>query len=632
MPKLIASTDPYFGSNGEFKKKYGIFTDPASMGDHLSELINDRSTEHGQEFEATINTLTRAFAKAPAAEKAFYNLIDECRAYGLVQMTLRRAKHSHYHTAEHAAELADDTEQALSEKYQKEFFTHKADRLFVALAKAAASWHDIVQDRGAPPNNEIESAKQFVIRMNELLEDYKTKYKSMGPAVENFQKQLGFISKELIVYDTWLVFGMEPGMKLVAKPLNERVAQVIADINENKPDAEKINVAATPHMLRLYAASDVISKGDTKRFDMEHVLRDQMILKAVRNLPADKQKVLENFFNEARIVDDRRKEQFLGLMCQNIRIFPELNQPEGKTESSNSNSKLISTADHDSFVKVCEDIKGSASSDKTHSAKAASMFHNFMTTENLQGKNNIEREINFAKAQQDPMWDLHAEHLRVFAGHVKKLKMQDSKTHDLLAETLIELATRFQPGNNLLKKDKPFHAQLHEVSKWQKLVAANKANKVTPLPVHADKSLTYYQSATSMLFSSAGLKTYALPLQAKTNLATAISRFALSYFSNLISRWGKSASFPPAGAAASSEAVKTIFKVDNSKLIKSDPSATREDSISKSYLASRERNDSSSAVIRPQRTPSTYKKSARSKEHKAEDLDDSDKLINRPKK
>jgi hypothetical protein len=636
MPKLIDSNDPYFESNGEFKKKYGTFSDPAIMGDHLSGLINDRSPEHAVVFEESINSLTRAFAKSPAAEKAFYNLVNECRAYGLVQMTLRRAKHSHYHTTEHAAELADDTEQSLSEKFKTEFSPHKADRLFIALSKAAASWHDIVQDRGAPPNNEVESAKQFVIRMNELLEDYKMKFKSMAPAVENFQKELDFLSKELIVYDTWLVFGMEPGMKLVAKPLNERVAQVIQDINEKKPDAEKINVATTPHMQRLFAACDMISKGDTKRFDMEHVLKDPLVLKALRNFPEAKQKILDNFFKEAGINSDREKEQFLGLMCQNIRIFPELNKPESQSATPNSSSKLITEEDHESYVKVCEDIKGSASFnvDKSSSLKTRAMFDNFMNAENLQGKNNIDREISFALAQQDPMWNRHAQHLKTFSAYVKKLNASDPKAHDSLAETLIELATRFQPGNYLLKKDKTFQAQLHEVGKWQKQAAANKAaNKVTPLPVPTDKSLTHYQSATALLFSSAGLKTYSLPLQAKTNLDTALSRFGASYFSNLISRWSKNASFPPAGPMKpSSEAIKTIFKVDNSKLVKSEPSRTRADSVSsKSYLESRIRTDSSS-VINPVRGPIEYKKSSRHIEQKGDAAEDQHNTINRPKK
>jgi hypothetical protein len=644
MPKLLTSQDSYFEPDGEFKKKYGTFADTAIMGEHLSDLINGRSPEHAEKFEENINSLTQAFEKNPTAEKAFYHLVDECRAFGLVQMALRRAKHSHYHTTEHAAELADDIEQGLTEKFKTEFPQDKSNNLFIALAKAAASWHDIVQDRGVPPNNEVESAAQFVTYMNELLENYKKKFNFMTPAIENFQRELDFLSKELIVYGTWLVFGMEPGMKLVAKTLTERALYVIQDVNAKSSAEDKTKIAETPNMRRLYGACEMISNGDTKRFGMEHVLKDQLILKALRNFPPANLKILNNFFIAAGINDDRVKEQFLGLMCQNIRIFPELNKPENSQSSvNNSSGKLISEAEHDSYVKVCDDIKASASYtiNKNATPKTHAMFNNFMYAENLQGKNNISREISFAKAQQDPMWDLHAKHLNDFTNYIKKISANEK---DLLAETLIVLATRFQPGNYLLKKDKTFHAQLREVEKWQKQVLANKAdNKVAPLSVTSIKKLTPSQSATAFVFSTAGLKTYSLPSQAKMNLNSALSRFGTSYFSNIISRFSsrRTKSDSPDSMQYKdkppSSVIKNIFKVDPSKLVsasKSEPSSVRErassDSNSKSYLESRNRAESNS-VFKPNDTPPGYKKSQRHISHKIEESDDSD-ILNRPKK
>ena len=93
------------------------------------------------------------------------------------------------------------------------------------------------------------------------------------------------------------------------------------------------------------------------------------------------------------------------------------------------------------------------------------------------GKDNVTRELNFAKAQQHPMWTKYAIFFEKFARYVREDLNAESKTS--LGRMLVSLATKFQPGHILLQQPYFFLKKLGEIPH----------SRVITLSAHAKKNL-----------------------------------------------------------------------------------------------------------------------------------------------
>ena len=450
MPNL-AEQHPYFEVGGSFAQRYGTFIPAPVLGKYIIQAINDRDPELLAIFEKSMANLISALKMNEPAQQAFLDVLDEVRADGLVEMVLRKEFHQQYHIVEHAAEVTDDAGEVLTRELKQANAELELEHtIMIALTKACAAWHDVVQLQGSP-KNEIESAKLFCKRLDDLLESFKNDFSDLRQSVQGFQEQLSFICNELIIYSTWLVVGMEPGKKLIFKSLNSHTAQVSRDLHEaNNYDALIAAINANSFWMLLTKAAEAICRADTRRFDFQHVLNSEVMLEAFNSFASEDKKVLEDFFIQTDMSSAISKEEFLGLSCQNLRIFTELNRPE-KPGVPVISMTDISENDHLAFIEACNQARVN----DIHNIDFARMFDVFVNTKNKAGKDNLLRELEFAKAQHHALWDRHADLLIKFTRYIRA----ETFTVDLqarLMKVLMVLATRFQPGNQFLRMDSKF--------------------------------------------------------------------------------------------------------------------------------------------------------------------------------
>jgi hypothetical protein len=443
----------YFSPDGEFAMRYGTSMEAPAVGEYILQAIASRDPEKIQQFENVLYALQAALEKDAAAQTIFFKMLDELRAEGLVEMVMRRAAHLEYHTVEHAAELADDVECALKLEYAREDTADSKhiflQKFFVALARAMAAWHDVVQHNGSP-QNEIDSIADFDKRLQAMLKEFSLQFPALAQISKEFTAQIPFLGKELILHPTCLIWGKVRDTS-TAKTLNQYIdlsMQELSDIRYSK------NSLISNHPLWKYLtlAADITSRGDTKRYAFPHVFQQHALLRGLQKLPQDEKKILEDFFRTIGITEDNDKEIFLGLFSQNIRIFTELNQPHEESVSSKCRTN-ITAAQHRRFIEIYDSLRAGDNVQVDY----LDLITVFVQTKDEHGKNNIEREENFALALQDPMWSKHAVQLGIFSNFVANLSPGD-KARFMRALTVIAIV--YQPGNFLLKADKIFQKKL----------------------------------------------------------------------------------------------------------------------------------------------------------------------------
>lgn len=464
----ITGDEPYFNDPNGFKQ-LGIFV---PIIPYVVQAINARTKENIQKFEADVGALLTALNKDPAAEKTMYQLLEFVRAKGLVVMSKRKADGIQYHTAEHAAEASHDTGSAMAAEMKNNFNKEsdkKINQFFIELAKAAVAWHDVVQHK-TPPHNEEQSAIEFAKEMDINLNEFKKLFPAMSEQINNFAKHLEFISRELIVYNTWLVFGMEHDSGLTAKSLRVHIDNISASLGIDQSHFG-------PYMKRLYIASRVISISDVSRCQFEHVTQEQLLLHGYNALPDKIKNSVEEFFKIANIKSAEDKEIFFGLFGTHTRMFSEINLPQLKGirkhhKASNMNITDISQESYDHFNSVLNTLRSSddpASLDLDYS----NLFRMLMNTKSL--KNNdtsVKREQAFAHAQHHQMWEKYAEQLEMLTTFMNTLNEEQL---DHLGHCLFILSTHFQPGSEYLKNDQTYQTILNSLSMPATFAIANKS-------------------------------------------------------------------------------------------------------------------------------------------------------------
>src|SRR5690606_6353648 len=123
--------------------------------------------------------------------------------------------------------------------------------VFKQIAIAAAIWHDVVQKDNSPIN-EIESAKEFSNCFQVILNKFIREFPQCKNTVQQFLLNINFIANELIVYDTWLIFGSNGSEDISVKTLRQHAN--IAESNGIQIQYEK-----NPMFMRLAYAADAIS-------------------------------------------------------------------------------------------------------------------------------------------------------------------------------------------------------------------------------------------------------------------------------------------------------------------------------------------------------------------------------------
>jgi hypothetical protein len=192
-----------------FEKQGFAAVQKQTISTHMMEALAARQPEKLLEFEKDVESLIVALSHHEKAKADFFLLLEKIRAQGLVEMVKQKADYTTYHIAEHAAEATYDTGKVLETALGANFPALEdnfANLFFQKLAQSAVAWHDVVQGLG-PPDNEIKSANAFVKKMQQALLDFKKKYPALENDIAAFEKHLIFISNELIVYHTWLVWG-----------------------------------------------------------------------------------------------------------------------------------------------------------------------------------------------------------------------------------------------------------------------------------------------------------------------------------------------------------------------------------------------------------------------------------------
>ena len=501
MPLPSTSTDPYFAPDGEFSQ-HGTFFGASFLGQYIVNAFKGREPDNVYAFQHSIEGLVNAFKHNPLAKKAFLDMLDDLRAEGLVEMVLRRAPHEQYHIPEHPAEFAYDVEKILMKEFHQEYPDPTpnqtiSNEIFIGIAKAAAAWHDIVQNQGAP-NNEIESAQGFVGAFLLKLEIYKKDYKLAAEAVTAFERQLDFIARELILHGTWLVLGMKD-KNLSAKCFAEYIDQTVA---ETSPDELDMN-AISPALQHLTAARKAMSTGDTKRYSLDHVKESRILLTAFQAQPEADREGLEKFFIFAEINEDVCKEEFLGLMCQNLRIFTELNQPN-RNDVQAVNIAKINDANHREFFKALDAYRNGKPVDRINHLK----LFNLLVNTKKNRKSNLLREQEFANALGDELWKRHAQHLESFMIYIDNAQFK-APMKIATAKILFQLATQHQHGSILLNNDKLFHDRLEQLA-----------------TLDPDQKDSARDSSSARFFGEDSQRK--LSVAAKKNLKVAIQRFSLT--------------------------------------------------------------------------------------------------------
>jgi hypothetical protein len=438
----ISSEKAYFSDNGEFARQFATCVKADVLGEHILKAVDHRLKF--QNFEKAISALQEALIKNPVAQSAFLGMIDTLRAEGLVEMVIRRKEHLEYHTVEHAAELADDVEQELTQSFsnpEQDAKTVFLNKFFIAIAKTMAAWHDVVQDHSSP-QNEIESVAEFEKRFSDALTEFSQNFPIIKDAITQFKQEISFLGNEFILYPTCLVWATKDNIQ-TAKTLNQYI-----DLTMSSKFSKETFTSKHPLWKYLNEAADAISRGDTRRFSFTHVFNKQVLVKALKKLPADEQILVENFFKAAQIDNDNDKEIFLGLFSQNIRIFTELNRPnlDGVPDKCRTD---ISSIDHKKFIRIYDGLRLGLEEPVDYQELSSI----FVKTKNTAGRNNIDREADFANAMEDDMWTKHAVQLPLFQRYFQSLSIDD---RGRFMKALTVLAIQYQPGIQLLKSDDEF--------------------------------------------------------------------------------------------------------------------------------------------------------------------------------
>jgi hypothetical protein len=378
---------------------------------------------------------------------AFFAALNKVRGLGLVQMVKAHTNALQYHIAEHAAEVSYDTSMILERLYGRKFPAPDdklTNQIFKEIASAAAAWHDVFQADSAP-FNEIASAKQFTACMQNVLTSFSHKHDKCKYAIEVLLTYMDFIASELIVYDTWLVFGLNEHHEVAVKTLRQH-----ANSAESKGVGE--HYEKNPMIIRLALAADAISISDTSRFALEHVCETKHLVNMIAELPESSQKALNAFFDYAKLHDLKLQQEFLGLIGQGIRMFCELNSPD----------KAYITPHQ--FTFFCETMQKLRMQDKSVSSDDyKTLLHLFMTTAIKKAhKTTIQQEIYFAKAIGNGLWNRHAHDLEILAKYYLNL---DDANQIALAQAIFIMSTAYQEGLVLLRADNTFKellkAELH---------------------------------------------------------------------------------------------------------------------------------------------------------------------------
>lgn len=420
----------------EYVEESGIFAKDQAIAQLT--IANQQRSAYADAFESAITAFSDTLMQDEKARCDFYDMLDQAHIDGLVEMVKRHTHKMQYHIAEHAAEVAHDTDVTLTKIYAHKFPNETLrNNIMRYIAVAAGAWHDLVQSKGAP-DNEIESAKEFTNYLRVKFSHFGKKHPACRNAIYELTKYLDFIANELIVYDTWLVFSLNKDRKIVAKTLRQHSRALDPD-----------NMPHTPMLERLWLAADTISVSDTSRFALEHVRDEKILVHALTQLPTDARQAIEAFFQYANMTDTNIQEEFLGLMGQDIRMFAELNT----TEISH-----ISTSDYAFFIESLYILR--LDNQKYKDIDFKKLLDLFMTTLMKKAlQPNIQQEINFAKAIGTGIWTRHADDLVKFQSYCATL---DDAEKNSLSKGLFMLATGLQPGNALLMNNDSFkQAILH---------------------------------------------------------------------------------------------------------------------------------------------------------------------------
>lgn len=403
-------------------------------------FINDRH-QNAETYESSMTELLASLTNQAAAND-FLAMLNEVRAIGNVVMVVRKDEHHQYHNEVHSAEISHDTALELKNKLPGNRLDHLLIR---SIATAAAAWHDVIQDR-SPLNNEHESAMIFEAYLDKKIQSFLTKHPACLNAVISFQKQLSFIARELIVYNTCLVTGKESkdNNKPFSKSLRQHAMRAAQKLG--------ISFAAGPHLQHLFLAAEVIEKNDTRRFAAMEIVEEFRTSSIFNKLQKSTTQPLNDFFDYAEqqypalFLNQRRHQQevFLGLLSQCIRMFPELNQPP---------TAKISIQVLQQFINILNTLRTIDNPHYHSHVNYKEIFDLFLSTLDNNGMNNLDREIRFALAQQQEIWTTHAALLALFNTYYKTL---DYDQKNKLGFCLLTASTRFQPGIAYLKMDKEF--------------------------------------------------------------------------------------------------------------------------------------------------------------------------------
>jgi hypothetical protein len=459
----LSASDPYFRldpgpvAGTQAFANYKTFMPAPAIGVFIVEAINHRLPPFNNTFEQVMSDLIDVLSANAERCADFLELIDDLRADGIVLMTKRRLSCLQYHTAEHAEELAFDVEQVLIKKLTLAFPSEElANTLFISIAKAAATWHDVVQTVG-PPENEIQSAIEFAHEFSHRLTQFVLRYSVLSDVLNCFKDCLEFIGKELIFYATWLVIGLNDQHQIATRTLRQYVEAAMADMG--------IKATFGPYMQRMMLAGKTISQGDTTRFAFDHVLYDFALLASMQVFSEEITAPLTDFFKFAQLDSNEDKETFLGLHCQDLRMFTELNLPFDTQHGLDKiplHSAHISVEDYHRFVNAFDANRATERNEAD--IDYAYLYDIFLNVKNVKAdvsieKRNIVREQIFAASLQNDAWIKHAENLKKLDSYTATLDTQ-SLAH--LARVLFALATRYQPGLKILEADKKVKTRLLE--------------------------------------------------------------------------------------------------------------------------------------------------------------------------
>lgn len=433
MPKRV-EVERYVDESGIFAKDQAIT--------QIERALKDRST-YADAFEKAMSAFADALAHNDRARQDFYHMLDEVHATGLLEMVKRHTHDLQYHIAEHAAEVAYDTDISLRKLYSHKFPNDSIKNdMMRHIAIAAAAWHDIIQAKGAP-HNELESAKAFSKHLLKKISQFKKQHSELADTITELKKYLDFIADELIVYDTWLVFSLNDKKEIVAKTLRQHTKEL--DANEHTSPDKLSNTM----FQRLSFAADAISISDTSRFALEHVRNEKLLLHSLANLSEDAQAAIARLFHSIGMPDPDAQEAFLGLMGQDIRMFPELNT---------TSISHISNEDYQYYMHTLHTLRRDGENqDHIDFKKPLDLFMTTMMKNALQS--NIHQEINFARSIGTGIWVRHADDLVKFEAYYALLNDSDKSA---LGKALFILSTKEQPGRALLMANEAFKSAVKQ--------------------------------------------------------------------------------------------------------------------------------------------------------------------------